>query len=281
MADGFLAPLSQPETGALASLLYPLRGAEALAMAAAMGAIFWGFTILVPEYCLTVWSDANALGVSSMGMLVILISAIPALLLLPILLFYTLQYLGRVLMTSAKGDTVPPRTPDRNFEGVFHGLSPWLAWLVLGGTVGVLPLALFFLLGGQGVPGRPLWTACLIMFGLLYAQVALMRSFFCDHPLAAAPPGVLWTLMRHGGSLFPALVRVSAILGLLGLALIPLLALRLSFFWLYLLVALGWWVQAMWTAEVAMRMLGLHYFHHKDSLKWQSQHPRWGVSWRL
>jgi hypothetical protein len=281
MADGFLQPLSQPETDALASILYPLRGAEALAMAAIMGGVFWGFTILVPEYCLTVWNDANALGTPSMGMLVILISAIPALLLSPLMLFYLLQYLGRVLITSARGDTVPPRTPDRNFEGVFHGLSPWFFWLVLGGMVGALPLALFVLLGGHTESGGSLGTACAVFFGLAYAQVALMRSFLCDHPLAAAPPGVVGTLMRHGGSLLPTLLKVSAILGLAGLALALLLALRTSLFWPYLVIVLGWWILAIWIAIVAMRMLGLYYFRHRDRLKWQSVDPRWGINWRF
>src|SRR5262249_52770898 len=40
MADGFLPPLTRPETGTLASFLYPFRGAEALAMVAIMGTAF-------------------------------------------------------------------------------------------------------------------------------------------------------------------------------------------------------------------------------------------------
>ena len=142
MADGFLAPLAGSDASVWASILYPLRGAESLAMVAIMGAIFWAFTILVPEYCLGVWDDANALGTPSMGMLVILISALPALILFPLALIYTLQYLGRVLVSSAMGETVPPRTPDRNFEGFFSGLYPWFIWLVFGAAVGLLPLLL-------------------------------------------------------------------------------------------------------------------------------------------
>ena len=100
MADGFLRPLQHPESRVLVSLLYPLRGAEALAMVAVMGVAFWGFTILVPEYCLSVWADASTLGTPSMGMLVILISALPALLLFPLIVIYLLQYLGRVLVSA-------------------------------------------------------------------------------------------------------------------------------------------------------------------------------------
>jgi len=125
MADGFLPPLNHPETRALVSILYPLRSAEAMAMVVIPAIVFWVFTILVPEYCLGLWADANMMGTPSMGMLVILISSLPVAFLLPLIAVYMLQYLGRVLVSSAMGDTVPPRTPDRNFEGFFRGLGPW------------------------------------------------------------------------------------------------------------------------------------------------------------
>ena len=88
-------------------MLYPLRGAETLAMVAVMGVTFWGFTILVPEYCLGLWADAGMLGTPLMGMLVILISALSRFIASPIFIIYLLQYLGRVLISSAMGDTVP------------------------------------------------------------------------------------------------------------------------------------------------------------------------------
>ena len=191
MADGFLAPLAGSDRSVWASILYPLRSAEALAMVAIMGAIYWVFTILVPEYCLGVWDDANALGAPSMGMLIILISALPALLLLPLALIYTLQYLGRVLVSSARGETVPPRTPDRNFEGFFSGLYPWFIWLVFGAAVGLLPLLLSALFTDFAILSDPVRAAGLAMLGLPYALMALMLAFFHDHPLAATPAGVI------------------------------------------------------------------------------------------
>src|SRR5262249_27749706 len=52
MAGGILPVLEKPETSAFASILYPLRGADSLAVIASLTVILWLFTILVPEYCL-------------------------------------------------------------------------------------------------------------------------------------------------------------------------------------------------------------------------------------
>ena len=59
--SGGFSPLETPEAGLIGSLLYPLRGAEGVAMASSLGIVFWGATVLVPEYCLAIWSDANTL----------------------------------------------------------------------------------------------------------------------------------------------------------------------------------------------------------------------------
>jgi hypothetical protein len=266
MADGVLPPLSHPEARALVSILYPLRSAEAMAMVAIPAIAFWGFTILVPEYCLGVWADADMMGTPSMGMLVILISALPASLLLPLIVIYMLQYLGRILVSSAMGDTVPPRTPDRNFEGFLSGLHLWFVWLVLGVGVGFLPLALSMTLEGQSISAEPLLMFGLIMSGIIYSQVALLMTFLHDSPLAANPPRVIGAILRHGGSLFPTLLKTSVILGLETMAVVFTLALRASHYWLYLLMGLGCWSLAIWAAFVTLRILGLHCFHDKDSL---------------
>jgi hypothetical protein len=281
MADGFLAPLAGSDTSVWASILYPFRGAEALAMVAIMGAIFWAFTVLVPEYCLGVWDDANTLGTPSVGMLVILISALPALILFPLALIYTLQYLGRVLVSSAMGETVPPRTPDRNFEGFFSGLYPWFIWLFFGAAVGLLPLLLSVFFTGFAILSDPVRAASLAMLGLPYVLVGLMMSFLHEHPMAASPMGVIGALLRHGGSFLPAMIRTTAVLGLAAMMFVVVLSLRTGHFWLYVVAALGCWVMTIWTSIVVMRIMGVHYFWHQDRLKWHGQRSRWGVAWRL
>lgn len=264
MADGFLPPLSQPETRVLVSILYPLRSAEALTMVVIPAIVFWIFTILVPEYCRTLWADANMMGAASMGMLIILISALPVAFLLPLLVVYMLQYLGRVLVSSTTGDTVPPRTPDRNFEGFFHGLGPWFVWLVLGVGVGFLPLALYAFFRDGTISTDPLLTLLMFIGGLFYAQVALLLTFLHDRPLAANPLRVIGAIVRNGGSILPVLLKTSVIVGLGAAAFVLILPLRASYYWSYLLMASGCWGLAIWAALVTMRVLGLYGFHYKN-----------------
>ena len=52
MAGGILPALDKPETSGFASILYPLRSADSLAVIASLTVILWLFTILVPEYCI-------------------------------------------------------------------------------------------------------------------------------------------------------------------------------------------------------------------------------------
>jgi hypothetical protein len=281
MADGLLPTLAQPETSWFASILYPLRGAESLAVIASTSTIFWIFLILVPEYCLTVMRDADMMGTPSMGKFVALISILPVAFLLPFAVFYWLQYIGRVLVASAMGETAPPRTPDRNFEGFFHGLSPWLSWLVLGWLVGLLPLLLYCLsldrLGDVSV----LKGALLILLGLPYMVMALMMIFLRDDPTAATPWGVTGAMLRLGVSFWLLCLFVAAAIAVCAGTFLIMLLLRTHYFWVYLVLCLGWCGVVVWSSVVVMRVLGTYYYSHKESLLWNRGRPRWGVIWRL
>ena len=106
------------------------------------------------------------MGAPALGQLIALISILPFALLFPLLIFYWLQYLGRVLVSSAMGETRPPRSPDRNFDGFISGMSPWLVWLALGVSVGIMPLGLY--VGSKSswsdVNGRRLSSSCFLVF---------------------------------------------------------------------------------------------------------------------
>ena len=179
------------------------------------------------------------------------------------------------------GDTVPPRTPDRNFDGLLTGLSPWLTWLIFGALISLSPLVLFVFLEGEPVLEKPLLVIGLVTLGLPYALTSLMMTFLHDRFLAAAPHGVLFAWLRHGRFLFPVLLQSSAIVAMGCMAFVFTLMLRIGYFWLYLAMALGCWGLAIWIALVTMRILGLHYYRHRSSLEWQRADPRWGVRWRL
>ncbi|WP_165227633.1 hypothetical protein [Aquisphaera insulae] len=270
ITDGLLRPLSAPESSLFAALLYPLRSADPLGVVAAIGAAAWILIVLVAEYCLTIMADAESLGAGPMGILVNLITVTPAIFLLPFAVIYLLQYLGRVIVTSGKGETVPPKTPDRNFDGFFDGLSYWFIWLLFGAVPALAPLALTASAGAGDGPTAYLRVGVLLTAGVAYASIVLMRTFLDDSPLAGNPAGVIGTILGHGLTILPAICRVLVLFfgvcGLFGM----LLALRGLAFWVYIPAALPFCIAVVWALVVAARVLGLGYYHHRDTLKWQA-----------
>jgi hypothetical protein len=281
MADGFLPVLDSPETGWFSSILYPLRGAEPLGVIAITSAILWLFAVLVPEYCLTLISDAESMGAKTIGHFIALVSILPVVILFPLALSYWLQYLGRVLVSSAMGETSPPRAPDRNFEGFFNGLSPWLIWLCLGVFVGLVPLLTYAWSLSTWAEGSPSIAVVLGLLGFPYMLMALMMSFLHDDTFAAWPLAVIFAILRLAGSFGLLCLFLAGTLTLGAGCFALALMLRPSFFWLYFLVCLACWMIVQWIAIVDMRIVGLYYYHNKDLLKWHAKRPRWGVAWRL
>jgi hypothetical protein len=250
-------------------------------MILSLGTVFWLLLLVVPEYCLGIYLDAGDMGVPTMGLLIMLISAMPSLLLAPLVVIYLLQYLGRVLVTGALGEAAPPRLPDRNLDGLLSGLSPWLIWFMLGLLVGFLPLIVFISLKGNVFHSYPFTSAILLTIGFPYAIMALMMSFLHDHPFAANPPAVAWNLIRHGASLLITCIQVAVLLAASGIAFSLAFQIRDSAYLLYFVIAWACIAFLLWAQIVIMRILGLHYFRHKDQLRWNQSHPRWGVRWRL
>ncbi|QEH36267.1 hypothetical protein OJF2_48270 [Aquisphaera giovannonii] len=274
ITDGFLKPLQAPERSLFTALLYPLRSADSLGIAAAIGAAYWMLVALVFEYCLVIQSDAESFNAGPMGWLVNLITAMPSVFLLPLVTIYLLQYLGRVIVSSGRGETVPPKTPDRNFDGFFDGLSRWFIWLALGVVPGFLPLALSAS-AGVGHGGMAIArVVVLAAAGVSYASVALMRTFLDDNPLAGNPFGVLGAVLGHGPAIVPAAFRVLVLLaGTCGL-IAMLVALRAMAFWIYIPAALPACSAVVWALIVAARVLGLGYYHNRHSLGWQAPPAR-------
>lgn len=260
-------------------LLYPARGAEGMAMAAALGFAFWIIGTLLPEYCLRAMADADMLGATSMGYLVVLISTLPALIMSPIIVIYALQYLGRVLVASADGETRPPRPSDRNLEGLLVGLEPWPLWVVLGLVPALLPLAGCLWTAGAAASPWPLAAAA--MAGFPYALMALLMGFLHDEPLAATPVAVIGTLAR----LLPSFVVLCVVVVLLlasGPAVFAaVLTLRNALFYIYLFAALPCWMATFWLVIVAFHTLGSYVAIRRDTLKWRRERNRWGVRWSL
>jgi hypothetical protein len=281
MASGFLPVFNQPETNWFVSVLYPLRGADGLGMIAMTGAVLWLFTILVPEYCLTLMGDADSMGASLLGYLIALVSILPIVIFFPLVILYWLQYLGRTLVSSAMGETVPPRSPDRNFDGFFHGISPWLIWLALGVGVGMLPFVFYTFLSSSGPTFNPPVAVGFLLLGLPYILLALMLAFLHDHALAATPWNVAVALIRLRGPYLLVCLFVAVALALDSGAFAVALLLRSNHFTIYILSSLASWAAFQWTSLVVMRILGTYYYHNRASLRWHHECPRWGITWRL
>jgi hypothetical protein len=281
MADGLLPVLRRPETNWFASFLYPFRSIECLSVIAVLSVVFWVFLILVPEYCLAVMGDADSMGAPTLGKFIALVSIMPVGFLLPLGVFYWLQYLGRVLVCSAMGDTTPPRTPDRNFDGFFNGLSPWLVWLGLGASVGLLPLFVYRLYQSSAEEwSRPL-ALLLFLLGFPYIVMALLMSFLHDHALAAKPLSVIGAMLQLGSSFLLLCAFTLWTGGLSQAAFSFALWLRPSHFWIYVLASLVSWIVAGWCSIVMMRVLGNYYYQRRELLGWHHERPRWGVVWKL
>lgn len=258
----------KPERRDGPGILYPLRAAEGLGMVAAIGAVCWVMGTLVPEYCRSLMSNAEALGTPMMGHLVVVITALPTVLLSPLVLIYWLQYLSRVLVASSEGDPHPPRPPDRNFDGLLTGLSPWLIWLVLGAGIGLLPIATYL----ATTPDHSAWDPR-ILVGLAapafpYALMALLLTFLHTSPFAAKPWTVVGTIARMAPSFLGLCLGIAFVFALGVGAFVLAFALRPGYFALYVLAALACWSLAAWVSIAAAHMLGSYFYRNRRRLKW-------------
>ncbi len=257
-------------------VLFPLRGAEGLMIVAMMGLAFWFAATLIPELCLQFVADGGFL----MGLLVSLVVALPALLLGFFAVSYALQYLGRVLVSGAMGEVVPPRPPDRNFDGLSSGLAPWLIWLACGASLGLGPLAAYLLSRSWNEPSNAFVVLLLAVVGLPYALMSLMMTFLHDSGFPR-PFGVVGALIRFNVKfLTMCAVELGLALMVLG-AFAGVLMLRDQHYWVYMPLMLPCWMLALWVAIVGMRMVGIFYHHHASILRWHREKPWWAVTWDI
>ena len=262
-------------------LLYPARGtAEALGVIGTLSVVLWIFTILIPEYCASLQRDADSMGAGPMGYLISLVTSLPAFLLTPLAVFYALQYLARVLVARAMGDPVPPRSPDRNFDGFLSGLGPWLIWFFLSGAIAALPLLvsrLFY--ESEPIPMTTLASVGLV--ALPYGLMVLMLSFLHDDQWAAKPWVVAEMIVKLNVSFAILCISVAAVATLSVLPFVAVKALYEKSFWVYIPATLFAWSIAIWGAIVIMGTVGGFYYKHRGQLRWHQERPRWGVAWKL
>ena len=230
-----------------------------------MGAACWVIGTLLPEYCLTLQSDADLLGAGPMGRLLTFITALPAIFLGPIVVIYWIQYLARVLVESGAGEPRPPRPPDRNFDGLMDGLLPWILWLILGVGVGALPLVAYGVAVSMsmGVSWDPALAAILGLAGFPYALMALLMTFLDDGSAAMRPGAVVGNLIRLGASFAGLALTTLVVVGLGGVPFALAVALRSRVFALSILASLAGWLLLAWAMIVAMHTIGAYFHQHR------------------
>ena len=234
---------------------------------AILAVAFWFLGSSAPEYCLSLIATAESTGRGLLGILISLITAIPLLIAVPFLGFYWLAYLGRVLESGAKGETVHPRSPDRNFDGFLSAMTPWLIWLFWGFGVGFAP-AISVLVFARPRTRAALWTAAgLGLLGYCYALMALIQAHVKGHAGALNPFRIVGAMLRlvipFVGRGIVILVLNFAVLAAFFLSVL----LRDNYFGIYLLARLGCCAALSWASIASMRILGIFAYHHRAVLR--------------
>jgi len=192
---------------------------------------------------------------------------------------FALLFLGHVLVSSSLGENDHPRWPEWHPSDIAEGIWRWFWAGVLGGVLGGLPIAIYWLRHDEiNVLGWMLLGGLTIV-GAGYALMALAAALLHDSIIAANPITVIMAIFRLGsGYLRPCVVAACALV-LAGLGVWGLLY-RMPAMWLEALALWGFWVFFFYEAMVVLRMMGLTYHAHALDLHWFRRRPRWATSSR-
>jgi hypothetical protein len=187
---------------------------------------------------------------------------------------YTLVYLGNVLISSALGETLPPRTPHFGEEDVVRVLGRWFWGCLIGVGVGAVPAVAYWISCGEIDWADRLMFINLTAIGAAYAQMALLAVLLYDDPLAANPITVIRAIRRVGwdyaGVCFlSGAFLVSTAFQLAAIARVEGPLTHILVFWFF-------WVDFLYGAMVVLRRLGIFCHRHRVILEWFPDRPRWG-----
>lgn len=187
---------------------------------------------------------------------------------------YTLVYLGNVLISSALGEALPPRTPHFGEEDILRVLGRWFWGVIIGVGVGAVPATVWWVYCGEIDWADQLMFVNLAAVGMAYAQMALLAVLLYDDPFAANPITVVRAIRRVGwdyaGVCFlSGAFLVSIVCQLSVIAQIKETFTHILFFWLF-------WVNFLYGAMVVLRRLGRFCHRHRVVLEWFPERGRWG-----
>lgn len=187
---------------------------------------------------------------------------------------YTLVYLGNVLVSSATGEVLPPRTPHFGEEDVLRVLSRWFWGCVIGIGLGAVPALAYWIYCGEVDLADRLMFINLMAIGAAYAQMALVAVLIHDDPLAANPVTVVRAIVKVGWDYAGMCFLSGAFLVSVGFQLT--LIAQIKEWWEYIPAFWFFWANFLYGAMVVLRRLGLFCRRHKDDLGWFPERPTWG-----
>jgi hypothetical protein len=254
-------------------LAYPLRDGPGLGLLFFFPPLLAFFSIPVFDFITLFQSGARG----SFNPLAILVVPFATPLAISFTLFfgYVLLYFGRILIASSMGRDDHPRYPMWDWQTIVDGVIRWVWAAIVGVGIGLLPLILYFRLGGGfGLAGK---LFCLLLFaiGAGYAQMGLAAAILHDNVAVANPLTIGRAIWRIGRDyLRPCCTTTTAVLvgGAIWVrVLYHIEDLTLAAFGLW-----AFWIYTIYAGMVAMRSLGRCYYRNGAALGWFRSHPKWG-----
>jgi len=192
---------------------------------------------------------------------------------------FALLFLGHVLVSSSLGENDHPRWPEWHPSDIAEGIWRWFWACVLGGVLGGVPIAIYWLRSDRIDAWGWMLMLGLAIVGAGYALMALAAALLHDSIIAANPYTVIMAILRIGSGYVRPCVVAGCALILAGLGVWGLLY-RMPTMWLEALALWGFWVFFFYEAMVVFRMMGLTYHAHALDLHWFRRRPRWATSSR-
>jgi len=262
--------------GLMECLLYPLSDGPGLGLMVLFPPFL--FLLSLPVFDLIAVLEPMTKSDWALGLLVVPVF-IPLLFSFGSVVTYVLIFLGRVLVASALGENDHPHWPELSAEDLSEGLARWIWAFLMGGSLGMTPAAMFWMLFGSiDWPTLAIFGA-LLFLGVGFAQMALAASLVRESLTEANPVTVVVGVYRMGWAYLAPTV-VASVAALLTVLFIYSLLFRMSRMWMEAVALWAFWVYAVYTGMVVLRMLGLTYYAHGMDLYWFRRRPRWAAGGR-
>lgn len=258
-SDGLVPPPKVAESRFVDSISYPLWNASGIALLIFMPPLLWFATS--PMIALL-----SSLGTDNPVTLLGLVLLVPPMLLMLAVGGYILLFLGQVLVSSALGEVLLPRSPGWDLTEIGQGLGRWFWALIVGGAVGGLPATVYWIWCGPIDLLDRIVLLDLILPGMAYAQMALLATLIHESPLAANPVTVTRAILRLGWSYCAACAESGVFL----IVLVGWFAgmLRIQHVLIQSLACWAFWLVALYAALVTLRRLGLYCYRNAIILEW-------------